>query len=118
MRKLEMLKPRVRTLSETRSNDLVARNHRTLSGQQQARRNLKIKVRDKFRCAACGRVGQNHEFDHPVPLSLGGSDKDENLQLLCRGVDGCHAVKSAYEQQHYQPIDLATLRKLIAERRK
>jgi 5-methylcytosine-specific restriction endonuclease McrA len=118
MRKLQMLGPRVQMLTGRRTKDLVANTYRPLSGKQRACRNLKVKIRDKFRCAACGRIAQDHEVDHRIPLSLGGADKDENLQLLCRGVDGCHAIKSAHEQQHQDPCDLPTLRKLIAAKRR
>ena len=38
--------------------------------------------RDGFQCCYCGSV-QNLEIDHIHPLSHGGSNKVENLQLLC-----------------------------------
>ena len=41
-------------------------------------------------CVVCGS-DRDLELDHVKPLSLGGSDELENLQLLCRV---CHKEKS------------------------
>lgn len=57
-------------------------------------------------CAACGRFVEHpggYQLDHVTPLHLGGSNADENLQLLCveffMGVAvGCHAEKTLAEQ--------------------
>lgn len=46
-------------------------------------------------CAECGMtVGgpAGLEWDHVVPLELGGADEVANLQPLCRG---CHCAKTA-----------------------
>lgn len=45
------------------------------------------------RCALCGRTREvdRLEIDHIVPVSKGGKDTYENLQVLCRK---CNAVKS------------------------
>lgn len=53
--------------------------------------------RDKFACAACGRVRSDHEVDHIKPLCEGGSNEDGNMQLLCSGGGGCHSIKTAAE---------------------
>lgn len=59
-------------------------------------------------CAACKRLldwPAGFEADHVVPLSLGGEDRDENMQLLCVWFEtdgtkrGCHAEKTATERQ-------------------
>jgi len=41
-------------------------------------------------CAHCGVVGAKLELDHKIPLSRGGANSDENVQLLCRR---CNASK-------------------------
>jgi 5-methylcytosine-specific restriction endonuclease McrA len=38
--------------------------------------------RDRGLCQQCGNEGDS--VDHIVPRSQGGTDDDENLQLLCR----------------------------------
>lgn len=57
-------------------------------------RTARIKARDLYTCAVCGRVTQVLEVDHIAPLWAGGADVDGNLQCLC--VD-CHATKTARE---------------------
>lgn len=43
---------------------------------------LLVWQRDGGRCAECGSQ-DNLEYDHIIPLALGGSNTDRNLQLLC-----------------------------------
>lgn len=64
-----------------------------------ARTVRRIKRRDGYRCtttfttgARCTQPGT--DVDHIIPASLGGSDEDDNLSLLC---SWCHARKSAAE---------------------
>ncbi len=47
-------------------------------------REVKLYVwqRDQGRCVAC-QSNRELEFDHIIPLSLGGSNTERNLQLLC-----------------------------------
>jgi hypothetical protein len=45
--------------------------------------------RDGGRCVNCGSTG-NLEFDHLIPVSMGGAHTVRNLQLLCVG---CNAAK-------------------------
>lgn len=47
--------------------------------------------RDQGHCVTCGS-NENLEFDHIIPHSLGGSDTERNLQLLCAP---CNRAKSA-----------------------
>lgn len=63
-------------------------NHRRPIPQQ-----VKIEVwqRDQGRCVACGSR-EGLEYDHIIPLMLGGSSTCRNLQLLC---ESCNRVKGA-----------------------
>jgi hypothetical protein len=47
--------------------------------------------RDGGRCVRCG-TDAALEFDHVIPLALGGSSTARNLQLLC---EGCNRTKGA-----------------------
>lgn len=47
------------------------------------------------RCAECGRkltARDDYHIDHIIALENGGTDDDDNLQVLC---DWCHAPKTA-----------------------
>lgn len=55
----------------------------------------RIKVRDKYTCQVCGRITQEGDVDHKVPLSKGGADLDHNLQYICR--IPCHRDKTLRE---------------------
>lgn len=47
----------------------------------------------KGKCACCGRpLGRDFNLDHIMPLALGGSNTDENIQLL---LPGCNNLKRA-----------------------
>ncbi|WP_074466462.1 HNH endonuclease signature motif containing protein [Arthrobacter sp. SW1] len=50
-----------------------------------------IWVRDEGRCRACGSTTEL-QFDHIIPLAMGGSNNAENLQILC---GPCNRGKSA-----------------------
>lgn len=53
---------------------------------------IKMKVfgRDKGKCQLCGS-NENLVYDHIIPYAWGGSNKEENLQLLC---GSCNFKKS------------------------
>lgn len=54
-----------------------------------------VKERDLYTCQVCGRVTEEGDADHVVPLANGGSDDVSNLQWLCR--EPCHMDKTARE---------------------
>jgi hypothetical protein len=69
--------------------------------KKQKRKNIKPKLRfdilerDKYTCQACGATPQDGvtlEIDHIQPVSKGGTDHPDNLQVLCRK---CNAGKGA-----------------------
>jgi 5-methylcytosine-specific restriction endonuclease McrA len=47
------------------------------------RLHLLLIERDGHKCKQCNSI-ENIQIDHIIPLSKGGSDEPENLQLLCR----------------------------------
>lgn len=50
-----------------------------------------IWARDEARCRSCGSTSEL-QFDHVIPLAMGGSSNVENLQVLC---GPCNRRKSA-----------------------
>lgn len=53
----------------------------------------KLRALQKSRCACCKvEIGDNYHLDHRMPLALGGTNTDDNMQLLCKS---CNLQKSA-----------------------
>jgi 5-methylcytosine-specific restriction endonuclease McrA len=74
-----------------------------------ARINLFIQRHGK--CAHCETKimpGKRWDVDHIIPIALGGSNKETNLQILCWS---CHITKTAYEDI---PRIAKTKRQMIA----
>jgi hypothetical protein len=43
---------------------------------------IRVWIRDEGRCKSCGAT-ENLQFDHIIPVSKGGSNGEENIELLC-----------------------------------
>jgi len=56
-------------------------------GRSKISNSLRMRVlqRDKYRCQICGKTSKNTELqiDHIIPISKGGSNKFDNLRVLC-----------------------------------
>lgn len=44
---------------------------------------MAVFARDKGRCVQCG-AAQSLQFDHVIPVAKGGSNGEENIQILCQ----------------------------------
>lgn len=53
----------------------------------------RLKVLQRGKCACCGEpLGEDYHLDHIMPLALGGTNSDDNMQLLRKK---CNLQKSA-----------------------
>ena len=96
--KLKTLKPRLSAAPMSRLQMAPTR-----PGVERKRGSAGVKDRNRIRardyglcvlCEAEGKVSLGRVVDHPIPLWAGGSDEDNNKQLLC---DECHDAKTARE---------------------
>jgi hypothetical protein len=55
---------------------------------------LEVWRRGAGRCVACGSKGRL-QFDHVIPVALGGAGTVENLQLLCAACNGAKGASLA-----------------------
>ena len=56
----------------------------------------RVAAGQKWRCASCkSLLDETYEIDHVKPLFKGGTNRETNLQALCKR---CHMLKSAVEQ--------------------
>lgn len=64
-------------------SDLARNYHKTF---------VKLGRRDGFECANCGSSSSDLQIDHIIPVSSGGGNSLDNLQILCQS---CNASKGA-----------------------
>jgi 5-methylcytosine-specific restriction endonuclease McrA len=57
---------------------------------------VKLRVCDRAegKCKKCEQPARPAQFDHAIPLILGGENRESNLQLLCVP---CHKAKTALD---------------------
>lgn len=91
---LSTLKPKISTIDTRRGAPVAV--ERIRGGRLKVIRE-RIGLRDEYTCRMCGRVTVDGEVDHIVPLALGGSNSDFNLQWLCK--EPCHREKSDREER-------------------
>lgn len=97
--KLQRIPNRLASITTTRLPTLQTKAGSTkrIQGSSWMNTRRRIMQRDKFTCAGCGLIRMDHDCDHVIPLEQGGSNEDDNLQLLCSGVGRCHDLKSRAE---------------------
>src|SRR5207249_1732713 len=60
--------------------------------------------RDGGRCVRC-RSQDRLEYDHIIPLALGGSNRERNIQLLCETCNRAKGAKLAPDSAPLAPVD-------------
>jgi 5-methylcytosine-specific restriction endonuclease McrA len=89
---MKMLEPKLKPIDPRRGGNP---NTERIRGAKLQKIRERILLRDNYTCAGCGRITAYLQVDHVVPLFMGGSESDENRQLMC---DVCHDAKSAREE--------------------
>ncbi len=99
MARLTTIKPRIQMAPTRKVQSLPTTKERRLTGRKLQDRRMNVWARNPH-CANCGKLCDfpaGFELDHRVPLFQGGSDTEDNCQVLCSGPDGCHAKKTAQD---------------------
>ena len=94
MAKITSIPYRISTIDLRRSGP-VAKDR--IRGHELTKIRERIILRDGAACRKCGKMVGRLVVDHVVPLHLGGSESDENRQLLCEVP--CHRDKSLEEEK-------------------
>jgi 5-methylcytosine-specific restriction protein A len=92
---LKTLKTKVQSAPERQTPRTITVTRQR--GRPWMRKRESILQRDFGICQECKRIGRlsiAHPVDHIVPLHLGGSDDDSNLESLCIK---CHEAKNKRE---------------------
>jgi 5-methylcytosine-specific restriction protein A len=98
MKRLRMLKPGIQPLRRPRALELRPACPERLRGRALVERNRRFLARHPL-CAEClkhDRTSATTQVDHRIPLHLGGTEDERNLQGLC---DECHEVKTTAENK-------------------
>ena len=76
-----------------RAHAALHQEHASAGRREPVPRDVRLVVwrRDRGRCRECGS-GFDLQYDHVIPLALGGATSVENLQLLC---GDCNRAKGA-----------------------
>ena len=76
-----------------RAHAALHQEHAPVGRREPLPRDVRLAVwrRDRGRCRECG-TGFDLQYDHVIPLALGGATSAENLQLLC---GDCNRSKGA-----------------------
>lgn len=82
-----------RQLDTAKTNFTLGATPRVATGRRAIPDDVKVYVmnRDGGSCRACGSTTEL-QYDHIIPLAMGGSNNPENLQILC---GPCNRSKSA-----------------------
>lgn len=80
---LSRLDTRIRDLEQAEAEKSYTEKRRKRFNKVRAGLMLKVIERDGYQCTKCGGT-DDLSLDHIHPLSKGGSDDLENLQILCR----------------------------------
>lgn len=102
-------KPRLSVTTAPNRLSVATTKSRRLGASKRTATRLRLWTERGQCCAACGRFVEHpygYELDHMTALAMGGSNADENLQLLCVWFDhegrkqGCHVEKTRSDGSH------------------
>jgi 5-methylcytosine-specific restriction protein A len=94
MERLSSIAQRVSTVDLRRGGPVAEERIR---GHALTKIRERVLARDGAACKKCGKMVGRLEVDHIVPLAVGGSNSDLNLQLLC--AIPCHRDKTLKEEK-------------------